>query len=238
MKKILLTIGFLLFFISVNAQIGRFPFSRYFPPAEEGSSLTTGIIGFWPADESEGTTLTDAVSTNNFTTLNITWSSGMVFDNTTDRARSSGNVAAFADLGDEFTIALWATLTSTPNSGGRDYYFWAQNNGEAPYRTYCLWGEQSDNKLYFSVNTAGGEVIAEGSALAASTLYHIVATYNGSTLKLYINNSDVTAAPAAQSGNIIVGDDYTYVGNRDGTNCGPNGTLRTIGLWGKCLSSD
>lgn len=46
-----------------------------------------------------------------------------------------------------------------------------------------------NKKIYFCIHSGSGYVKKEGIELSADTKYHIVATYDGNTMKLYVNNN-------------------------------------------------
>lgn len=74
--------------------------------------------------------------------------------------------------------------------------------------------------------------------LSPSTWYHAIATYNGSTAKLYVNGVMAGSAvsgvlhPSNVAGSI-------YIGNRAGaTDRAFDGIIEEVGIWNRCLTQD
>jgi hypothetical protein len=229
-KLILLFSLFLTLTLSGQVHPGIIASNR--APTVVPSTLLTGLVDFWPADETTGTTLTGVVNARNFTTSNITWSNGIVFNATDDYSRRN-NDAALAALGHSFTISFWVTLTQTASDAARRYVFYSYN-GSSALEIFDL---NSDNKVYFNITTGGGNGQAISSTtLAASTLYHIVCTYNGTNMKIYINNIDRTTG-GARTGDMVLSTLYYYWGGT-GSIRAPNGTMKSMGIWNKVVSTD
>ncbi len=199
-------------------------------PAEE-ATLLTGLIAYWPADETSGTTLNDALNAHDCTTSNITWSSGIVYNAATDYVYAN-NDAHLATLGTAFTISMWVTITQLPSVATYNYTLWDQTNDASPYRPARLY-IGTDNKLHLQVWTAdGNKDAASTGTLSINTLYHVVGVYNGANVRVFVDGTDVTAsAPRTLTGAVVTGNGYMYIGSLNATTEAPNGTLRSIGLY-------
>lgn len=70
--------------------------------------------------------------------------------------------------------------------------------------------------VYWEITTgAGGVTVNTPSAIAASTWYHFVGTFDGAFLRLY-QDGQLIADPVAQTGNIVSSGDTLKIGVRDG----------------------
>ena len=130
------------------------------------------------------------------------------------------------------SIACWVKITSW-NSSYDCLMSWADGTG---------WINSRVNLARNNTNSTLRFTIADGSnyagvncttALALNTWYHVVGTYDGSNIKIYINgNLEGTAASTisiAYAGNF-------NIGGWSGNNYPINGSLNDIRLYNHCLS--
>jgi hypothetical protein len=201
------------------------------------SSLNNNIISFWKADETNGTNLDDAVSTNDFTTNSVTWSNGMVFNANTDYANIA-HTNALSNLGSAFSISFWVTLNTLPSVAGYDYSFWTQNHNADPWYYIRIFSSRFNDYIYFGLTTTGGSGnCTAATAFSAGVQYHVVVTHDGANQHIYRNATEISDDTAI-TGTVLNGLLETTIGNLNswGGNQGINGTMRNIGLWSKALS--
>ncbi len=155
---------------------------------------STGPIGWWTLDETEGTSALDSGSLNNEGIL----MNGLNFSNDSVEGRI-GNALHFdgvddqvlvSDLsllsGDDVTIAMWFNPDYNISAGtGRvDFTYWQTGgghpnitklSGRISFRCYL-----NEYEEVFKVSTTTG-------SWTAGTWYHIAGTYDGRKLEIYVN---------------------------------------------------
>jgi hypothetical protein len=86
------------------------------------------------------------------------------------------------DGGKEFTIAMWVFQESQQNTG------LIQKGTNWPDISYLLqpW---SDGQIYFGVNVTASRAITKPGAFSLSKWYHLVGTFDGDMLKVFIDGT-------------------------------------------------
>jgi len=168
----------------------------------QGTSLVAGVA----FSEGTGTTSADASPNNNLTTITgpqwVTgrYGNGLALDGVDDYAEMAD--ASTLDVTSAMTMEAWvsplapaARILDKPSSTQHAYSLGIDANGK-PYA-----------EITTSVNTY---VVSGLSDLLANRWVHVAATYEGSTLRLYLDG--VERASVAASGNIIVTDQPLRLG--------------------------
>ncbi len=195
-------------------------------------SLSAGLKSYYKLDETSGTTVTDSLGTNNLTntgaTVNQTGKIGKAYSFVTDDYIENPPL-----LGSSFTLSLW---TKTNTISGADDFIYSKDDGgvwaDVQFRLY-----RKDAKFYFELgNTAGSSFSTDTSSkgnIATGTWYHIVVTFDGTNLILYLDNS--SADTATFSGTRVSATRSAYISGRAG-GLYYDGTLDEIGIWNRSLS--
>jgi hypothetical protein len=148
---------------------------------------------------------------------------------------NAGGDLTYAQSVTAWSVSLWVKLNSS-QSGGT---IWRTNvnNGSSRRRTFALILQSS--VLKFELYDGSLDLYSTGQTLSTGTWYHVVTTYDGSTIKMYVNNSNVLTqnrstsyAPDTTNGFGILADresgaNYDYL----------NGMVDELGLWSKVLSA-
>jgi hypothetical protein len=155
---------------------------------------TTGLVAAYGFDENTGTAVADASgNANNGTAANATWAAGkfgsalsfngtssrvIVPDsNTLDLTRASTLEAWVLPA----ALSGWATVALKERAGGMIYSLYANNGGNVPVGQ--IW--------------TGAEQDAPGTAkLTLNTWTHLAATWDGTTLRLYVNGTQTGSVAA------------------------------------------
>jgi Concanavalin A-like lectin/glucanases superfamily/Fibronectin type III domain len=166
-------------------------------------------VAAYAFDEGSGTTVTDASGNgNNGTISNATWSTSGKFSDALQFNGSSALVtipdAASLHLTTGMTLEAWVDPSTVDASwrdvvykGNDNYYLEASStNGTRPDRGMIAGGTYAD-----AFGTSG---------LQANAWSHLAETYDGSTLRLYVNGTQV--ASTAHTGNISTSTNPLQVG--------------------------
>lgn len=149
--------------------------------------------GLWMCEGPAGAPTTSPDSSGNGNTLTENTSGRMAFATSivptvetqasdVDGAANSGYFAADAnslDLGDVFTLEAWIKLDSV--SINQDMFY-----KELAYQL----GVTSAGKVFLSRPSTQGLFVST-SSISTGTMYHLVGTKNGATLKMYLNGVDI-----------------------------------------------
>jgi hypothetical protein len=206
--------------------------------------LSDGPASYWKLDEAAGTSAADSAGsvTGTYTTSPTL--------NQTSMVRDAGTAVSFSDsvqnrvtLGDNydftgtasFSIELWMTPTvanthyrrvvSKEGTGG----WWFELNASSV---------SPANRLYFTRKDSGGgnDYLQTAGGLAAGTTYHIVVTYDGSNLRLYVNGA-LANGPVASSRSLPNTAAVLTLGNSSATGDPYGGLLDEVAIYTSALSA-
>jgi outer membrane protein assembly factor BamB len=177
-------------------------------------AATTGLVAAYGFDEGSGTTVADASGNgNNGTTSNTTWAATGKFGKALQFNGTSSLVtipnATALQLSSGMTLEAWvnpsavtATWRDVIYKGNDNYYLEATStNASKPDAGLIAGGSYAD-----AVGTA---------KLTANTWSYLTETYDGSTLRLYVNGTQVastarTGAIASSTNPLQIGGDTIY----------------------------
>jgi len=169
------------------------------------SGLLDGTVPAWQINEGTGTVVGDAVGVNNGTIYGAIWTTtaksggyALDFDGVDDRVEIPDHPSL--DLTTEVTIEVWCKIASQPV--GR--FIATKGIGDA--RSYCLGILRSDDPTWPDKGEFG---IYDGTTwypirsvktVGDNVWHHVVGTYDGNELKLYIDGAlDVSEVIGAVS---------------------------------------
>ncbi|HUV40356.1 MAG TPA: LamG domain-containing protein, partial [Sedimentisphaerales bacterium] len=208
------------------------------------SGTDPNLEAWWKFDETSGTSASDSSGNSHTGTLQngASFTSGYLnnavnFDGSNDRvACGTWNVT-----GSAITICCWFkadTFTGTYYDGR--LVAKATSTAEADH-TWMLSGIKegtSNKRLRFRLKTGGttSTLIATSGNMSTGTWYHGAAVYNGSTMKLYLNGSEVGSS--SKSGSITTSSAGIAIGqNPDGAGTVPwDGLIDDVRIYDRALS--
>jgi hypothetical protein len=214
----------------------------------QGLVLATGPVSYWPLNETSGTTAFDLASgVNNLTYgtmlslnqggLRADGNPSVLFTNAVADADFTGKpYDSSLNPSQAFSVEFWIKPANANGQylvslqdrslGGNQRWGYAiqRNNGGAGFN--FTWGTPGPNS----------QTINGVTTIVADQVYHVVATFDGATMKLYVNgNLDGSAAvptyePATSS------QPGFSIGSRNGNTGGQPANIQDVALYGRALT--
>jgi PKD repeat protein len=171
----------------------------------------SGLVAAFSFDEGSGPTVTDLSGNgNNGTISGATWGAGrygsaLNFNGTSSMVTIPDS--ASLDLTGAMTLEAWVNPSAV--GGWRDIIY------KGAIDKYLLLGSTPAASAPGTGGTFNGPVLAGSSPLAVNTWSHLAATYDRTTLRLFVNgvqvaSRNVTAAIEVSTGALTIGGDTDY----------------------------
>lgn len=192
-------------------------------------------VAYFALDDASGTTATEAISARHGTLNGAAWSTGNIaggasFNGSSDYV-SIADSEAFR-VTQALTIAGWvraSTWTSDPN--------WASiilRKGEANPNNWEL--EVNLGKVVLTLDDYDMYGIRGNTTLATNTWYHVAATWDGSTARIYVNGV-LDNTPEAHAAPIGTDTRPVYLGGRTGFTDVVAGTVDDVRFYDRALTA-
>jgi len=205
------------------------------------TTLFTGLLASWKLDENAGTSVADATGNGYTGTFNGTgtlWATGKI-NSGGNFVRANSNFVNVPNFSDPIvgvttlSLNIWFNVNSITTTGGHGST--GLRNGDANDNFYILQLSDSSNVEFRFRNSAGtATTLQVDGLLVVGTFVMLTLTYDGTTLRAYVNGVEQASGAASGSfGNsskaFRIGDDTT--GNFTG------GVIDEVGFWTKALSA-
>ena len=169
------------------------------------------IALYLPLDEGTGSIATDfSGNLHHGTIYGAQWTDGkfgkcLSFDGIDDRIEH-GNIL---NLNYPFSLEVWLNSTNTAESYAS---FITKHQGGPTYHGYILRFQGATRKPHLQIITpTGWAIIIADNPLSDNTWYHLLGTYDGTFLRLYVNGAPA-ATPVAFTQNLTVWGPTLYIG--------------------------
>jgi hypothetical protein len=206
---------------------------------DSGGTLLTSLLGYWKLDD-----VNDFYSTKNLTNNNsATFAAGKI-GNGVSLAHASNQYLDTTDTlgvdGGNFSWAGWVKVGTAPSSGVVNAIF-VQGNNTSKVGFWLSYFNNSGTLQLFADRGkfgVGDQTGTYNTTLTAGTWYHLVYTYDGSTILVYLNNSQVISFAASGSGS-ATGFAGFGIGRDSDTPTGRtwDGMIDEAAAWSKALST-
>lgn len=204
--------------------------------------LASGPVSYWPLNETSGTTATDLSRGINPITYADTYllnQAGLRPDaNPSIQSVASattgtpGNPTPTSLKARNFTVEAWVK----PNNTNVQYIVSTQDRTTGNRLGYALWrnnttsfGIMAGDGSAYGVSINGTTVIAPGKK------YHVVGTYDGATLKLYVNGNLENSVPLTNHVSAASAHPGFTIGSRNGVT-GDNSNIQDVAVYTRALS--
>lgn len=234
MKRLLILFSLLIFLIPVKGQFLRTGSAYTKNVSDEGepSTLLDGLVSVWKLDETSGTTMDDAVGSNDGTlsgaTVNQAGKIGraVLFD-AANEIINCGTDASIR-LTDSLSISFWAKAAASQGANGR------YAGREALWIPYI----SSSSGLTW-IYSGGIDNNLGGDNMRDNAWHHTVITFSvtSDSIRYYVDGSYV----GYQAKTTAMGSDGTTpftIGNRAAGDRYFTGTIDNVILWNRELTSD
>jgi len=198
---------------------------------------TNDLVAYWPFDND---ILDKSGNGNNGINYGATFVSGKIneslnFDGINNYVEVADSVSL--DITNQITVEGWIKLNSfsqRPTIAGK----WRDING-VNERGYLLTVTTDGNPLFYISTTGTNYPKAGSSPLSTGQWYHLVGTYDGINIKLYVNG--VLSATTPQVGNIYLNNESLLIGANDGwggtTRKFTNGLIDEVKIYNRALDA-
>ncbi|NUP81081.1 MAG: hypothetical protein HOV96_26395, partial [Nonomuraea sp.] len=207
------------------------------PSSNEASAVVTqpptvsGLVAAYGMNAGTGTAVADASGNgNNGTAASATWTAGKY-----------GQALSFNGTSSWVTVADSASLRLT---GGMTLEAWVRPTSVAGWRTvlmkefgadlaYAIMGSGSSGPAAFIFTSSGANAPA-ASNLPVNAWSHVAATYDGSTLRMFVNGTQVATNPTV--GNLRTGTSPLRIGGNSGSGEYFSGLIDEVRVYNKALT--
>ncbi|HSY41318.1 MAG TPA: LamG domain-containing protein [Polyangia bacterium] len=162
------------------------------PVAFDGSNLSSGLVSWWRA---EGNGNDSAGHNNNGFLENVSFVPGPLggqafnFDGTTSDVVVQTSTTL--DVATGFGLSLWIEVAAWPSAGTVIVDKWVYGQEDK------LISLHPDGHIGFLLYPTASQQVVSSTALTLGTWHHVAATYEGTTVRIYIDGVLDASAPAA-----------------------------------------
>lgn len=210
------------------------------PPTGYGQTvLDDDPLSYWRLDDPSGPSAVDqrAINPGLYANGAVQGAPGLLGSDAADTAValdgvndhvSISNSASLGGLSSLITLEAWIKPSSLPAAGT-----FASVLTKA--ETFSL--QFNGPRLEFTIMQFGARqrLLAPVDAIVAGQTYHVVATFDGTTRRLYVNGAEVANAPL--TGGATASSNGLFIGSWNGASEFLGGTIDDVAVYGKALSA-
>jgi len=199
-------------------------------------ALTDNLVSYWKLDESSGNAA-DSVGSNTLTNTSVSYVTGKI-----GNAAQFGSGKKLTSPNDtslntsNFTLSAWVYFTGTNSQQSRI----AERDDVSTERLWiATTGESNTTFDFYAWNSTGTLFSANGGGtnLSQNAWHHVVATWDGSYIKRYVDGS-AYGTDLSVSGSLKGATEPLTIGNDTyGINRYLAGNIDEVGIWSRALTS-
>lgn len=192
------------------------------------------LVAYWSCDETSGNVLPDLTGGNNGTISGAALAAGKISNALSFNGDDVVDVADATELKPaHFTIEAWIFINDT--SGLADIVAKHQYSPDAGYELRL-----NNGILEFVTAGSSGWNTLSASTLSLNTWHHVVATYNGSQMAIYVNGTQQASTSASS---VSHSNSKLQIGGHDtweapGFERGFHGYIDEVAIYSEALSAD
>lgn len=204
------------------------------------SGYTSQLVAYWPLNEASGTTAFDLAGGNNATysgalTLGVPGIATGDSDTAVNFTGGTATAPYSSSLNPSvFTVEFW----STPGNLAASYVASLQDRTTGRMG-YAIMHNNGGNGVSWSVSFGQSpttySIIGGTTTVVVGTKYHVAATYDGTTIKLYVNGALETSSVTTYQPATSAQPGFT-MGSRNGNNPA-NGVLEDVRIYSRALDA-
>lgn len=204
-------------------------------------ALTDNLTSYWKFDESSGNA-SDSVASNTLTNNNTaTYVAGKISNAINFVRASSQSATVTSDLtsAGAYSVAGWVYWTSLPATNTKNHFYGNMTTGANHIIQRIQLEDVSGTKSLRLQRVRVG--VATDSATytwtpSTTTWYHVAGTYDGTTMRLYVNATEVATASSTGNGTIDAGYGPQFGFGVFGAAEYMDGRVDETGLWSRALT--
>lgn len=203
-------------------------------------ALATSVVSHWKLDESSGN-ITDSAGSNTGTnTGTTTFTTGKL-----NNGASFNGSSQYFDMGTPASLNITGNITmsawikTTQGSGTEGAIISNYNSGGSKCQYQMkVYNSAGTITIRYNINNTSQQELQSVGSITSNVWTHVVGTYDGSTIRLYINGKLDTSVSATQTppssgyGNTAIGRAGSYNGLYY------NGMIDEATIWSRALSLD
>ncbi|HOZ53095.1 MAG TPA: DUF2341 domain-containing protein [bacterium] len=199
--------------------------------------INGGLILDFSMDEGAGSIVEDSSGNNNAGSISGAsreiglLNDSLRFDGINDYVNVSDS--ASLNMTDEITLASWVRWNINPASGAQ----WSSIINKNVDNQYRLHHSSNNSSFEFAIRTSAGNRWAASSAPPLQGVWQfVVGTYDGATLKIYVNGQ--LSGQATWSGNLVTSNSDLRLGSRSSNDRYFNGNIDKTQIYNKALLAE
>ena len=217
-------------------------------------------VGWWKFDECTGTTAYDASGNGLNGTISIGGTGQTAVGDCNTNANTSWyngrsgkinsalnldgandymyvNDTAVLEPQTDMTVAFWIKLTQTASQAGRDFVLVDKGQDSAPWFSYFIYQNMTDNKINFIRNNSSSQefYMNGNTALQPGVWYHVSVVVKGTRGYIYLNGQDDTLYTDTLTGTLYPSTGGLIIGS-DGGGKWLNGLMDDVRLYNYALT--
>lgn len=200
----------------------------------------------WYFDENTGSVAYDKINKNNGIVHGASWvegksNSALLFDGIDDWVEVKDS--ASLDISNAITIATWVKPFSLSGPNADDYFIivfkgywkWWEPTTETNYELYLMNSSEHPNSIWFEfLDDKEFHYVGKNNVIEENKWYHIVGTYNGSVMRIYLDGVLIDSKEVVTS---LVTNNHTLTIGQVDNNFYFNGIIDEVAIYNRALSA-